>query len=470
MAQLPLGWNPGESTARPRRNPPADEPLTVSQLSTSIVEALETLPSTLRVRGEISNLSTRRHWYFSLKDEQSLIGCVMWSSRTRGVEVMPVEGDEVEVSGHIAHYAPQGRTQFIVERLRPAGAGALRARFEALCAELREAGWFDEERKQPLPLLPRRIAVVTSGTSAALTDVIRTARERCPSVALLVVDVRVQGDDAAAQVAEAIRRIDAGHDGLGVDAILVTRGGGSPEDLQAFNEREVAEAVHRCRLPVVAAIGHESDTSIIELVADRRASTPTQAVMHLLPDTNELQQQLDDRSGRLRLLATQRLRSQADRIGRMRDRLERAVELGVQVRRTNLQRHAVELAKRRPDVLLQQRRSRLQSISQSLRSGSRRRLDGARNRLDQIALGLPRSLEHDVTRKRDRIESLDRTLQALGPVSVLERGFSMTTDETGAVLRSVDGLEPGQRLVTHLVDGRIEVRIESVDRSGTVEP
>ena len=139
MAQLPLGWNPGESTPRTRPSPPPDEPLTVSELSTSIVEALERLPSTLRVRGEISNLSTRRHWYFSLKDEHALIGCVMWSSRTRGVESVPAEGDEVEVSGHIAHYAPQGRTQFIVERLRPAGAGALRARFEALCAELREA-------------------------------------------------------------------------------------------------------------------------------------------------------------------------------------------------------------------------------------------------------------------------------------------------------------------------------------------
>ncbi len=470
MAQLPLGWNPGESTARPRRTPPSDEPLTVSQLSTSIVEALETLPSTLRVKGEISNLSTRRHWYFSLKDEQSLIGCVMWSSRTRGVETVPADGDEVEVSGHIAHYAPQGRTQFIVERLRPAGAGVLRARFEALCAELREAGWFDEERKLPLPILPRRIAVVTSATSAALTDVIRTARERCPSVALLVVDVRVQGDDAATQVAEAIRRVDADRDRLGVDAILVTRGGGSPEDLQAFNEREVAEAVHRCRLPLVAAIGHESDTSIIELVADRRASTPTQAVMHLLPDTNELRQQLDDRAGRLRLLATQRIRLQSDRIARVRDRLERAVEFGVQVRRTTLQRHAAGLATRRPDVLLQQRRSRLQSISQSFRSGVRRRLDAARNRLDEMARGLPRSLEHDVTRKRGRIDSLDRTLQALGPMSVLERGFSMTTDGTGAVVRTVESLEPGERLVTHLIDGRIEVRIESVDRSGTVEP
>ena len=155
MAQLPLGWNPGDSTPRTRPSPPPDEPLTVSELSTSIVEALERLPSTLRVRGESSNLSTRSHWYFSLKDEHALIGCVMWSSRTRGVESVPAEGDEVEVSGHIAHYAPQGRTQFIVERLRPAGAGALRARFEALCAELREAGWFEEDRKQPLPLLPR---------------------------------------------------------------------------------------------------------------------------------------------------------------------------------------------------------------------------------------------------------------------------------------------------------------------------
>ncbi len=470
MAQLPLGWNPGESTPRTRPSPPPDEPLTVSELSTSIVEALERLPSTLRVRGEISNLSTRRHWYFSLKDEHALIGCVMWSSRTRGVETMPAEGDEVEVSGHIAHYAPQGRTQFIVERLRPAGAGALRARFEALCAELREAGWFDEDRKQPLPLLPRRIAVVTSGTSAALTDVVRTARERCPGVSLLVVDVRVQGDEAAGQVAEAVRRIDAHRATLGVDAVLVTRGGGSPEDLQAFNEREVAGAVHACSLPVVAAIGHESDTTIVELVADRRASTPTQAVMHLLPDAGELRQQVDDRAARLRLLSRQLVRHEVDRIARAGERLRRSVELEGQRRRTTVQRLATELARRRPDVLLQQRHARLQVVGQRLQSSLRRRLDAGRSRLQRAAAGLPRIVQHDVTRRRDRLDTLDRTLQAMGPVSVLERGFSMTTDESGAVVRTTAGVEPGVRLVTHLVDGRIETLVESVEPSGTVEP
>lgn len=469
MGQLPLSWNPGDPASRSRPKPPPDEPLSVSQLSTSIVEALETLPSTIRVRGEVSNLSTRRHWYFSLKDEHALIGCVMWSSRARGVDAPPAEGDEVEVSGHIAHYAPQGRTQLIVERIRQAGAGALRARFEALCAELREAGWFDDRRKQPLPLLPRRIAVVTSGTSAALTDVVRTARERCPCTELFIVDVRVQGDEAVGEVAEAIRRLDAHRERLGLDAILVTRGGGSPEDLQAFNERLVAQAVHDCRLPVVAAIGHESDTTIIELVADRRASTPTQAIMHLLPDVEELRQQIDDRTHRLRLLSRQRLQ-QAERIVvEHRDRMARSMRMIVQVARTTLQQRAVDLAHRRPDVLLSQRRAGLEQAHQRLDASMRRRLDVARGRIVRTADAMPRSMAALHAGRIERLETLERTLHALGPASVLERGFSMTTDGNGKAVRSAGQIASGDLLITHLVDGQVESRVEGVDPSGTME-
>ncbi|MDG2201234.1 MAG: exodeoxyribonuclease VII large subunit [Phycisphaerales bacterium] len=470
MGQLPLTWKPGDAPPGDRPKPPPDEPLSVSELSASIVEALETLPSTVRVRGEVSNLSTRRHWYFSLKDEHALIGCVMWSSRTRGVEDPPAEGDEVEVSGHIAHYAPQGRTQLIVERIRQAGAGALRARYEALCAELREAGWFDPEHKQPLPLLPVRIAVVTSGTSAALTDVVRTARERCPGTALLVVDVRVQGEEAVGEVVEAIGRLDAHRTALGLDAILVTRGGGSPEDLQAFNERAVAQAVRECTLPVVAAIGHESDTTIIELVADRRASTPTQAVMHLLPDAGELRQQVDDRTQRLRLLAGQLVQHATQRSRQQVEQLRRTMSMILQVRRTTVQRLATALAHRRPDVLLQQRRARVQAAAQRLEASMQRRLQAGRVRLQRGAEALPRTIAASQARRHEQVETLQRTLQALGPVSVLERGFSMTTDEAGDVVRSTEGIEPGVRLTTHLVDGRIETRVEQVESSGTVEP
>ena len=186
-----------------------------------------------------------------------------WASSARRFGFTPKVGDQVVVTGHISHYPAQGRTQLYVSAMAPVGAGALEQRFQALCQTLRGLGYFDPETKQPLPLLPRRIAVITSASGAAVHDVIDTARRRSKAVGIVIVDVRVQGDGAADAVADAIGRVDADSARLGIDAILVTRGGGSVEDLWAFNERVVADAAHTCGLPLVAAIGHESDTTVI---------------------------------------------------------------------------------------------------------------------------------------------------------------------------------------------------------------
>ena len=258
----------------------ADPVLTVSELSGMIQTALEArLPASIQVTGQLGNLTKRRHWYFSLKDDDAVVSCVMWMSAVRRQRDDINDGDAVIATGRVSYYGPQGRTQLYVESLRPLGVGSLHRRFEALCTELREAGYFAPERKCALPSFPRRIAVITSATGAAIQDVTDTAARRCPATALTLVDVKVQGKDAAGQIARAIHHVDRRAEELGIDAIIVTRGGGSMEDLWAFNEREVADAALACHTPLVAAIGHESDTTIIELVADARAATPTQAVM-----------------------------------------------------------------------------------------------------------------------------------------------------------------------------------------------
>src|SRR5690606_26173107 len=220
------------------------------------------------------NFSDRAHWFFSLKDERATIRCVCFASSARQVECPVRDGMQVVCTGRVDFYDAQGHVQLYVDRIEPVGQGALELRLRQLMEELRELGYFDEAAKKPLPVLPRRVAVVTSRSAAALQDVIDTARRRWAGCRLYLYDVRVQGAAAAPEIARAIDALGRQHKRLRLDAIIVSRGGGSIEDLWAFNERIVAEAIHRCPLPIVAAIGHETDTTVAELVADLRCSTP----------------------------------------------------------------------------------------------------------------------------------------------------------------------------------------------------
>jgi exodeoxyribonuclease VII large subunit len=310
---------PASVAPAPRTDgPDAADAISVTEASARIRRAIEST-GRLRIVGEISNFSSRQHWYFTLKDGECQLDCVMWASSTASAACRPADGIEVVVEGTPTHYGPRGRTQLVVRAIERRGAGTLQQRFEELCRTLRAQGYFDEARKAPLPAYPRAIAVVTSAQGAALQDVLRTARLRAPFVRILAVDVPVQGDAAAPAIARAIDALDRRAAELEIDAVIVTRGGGSIEDLWAFNERAVADAIFRARIPVVAAIGHESDVTVAELVADRRASTPTAAVMLLLPDRDGMRQQSDHLHDRLRFLVQRRVhdaRVLVDRVAR----------------------------------------------------------------------------------------------------------------------------------------------------------
>lgn len=319
--------------------PDAPSEITVADASALIERTLaDGIRGPLRIRGEIANLARKSHWYFSIKDASSVLRCVMWQSDAARVAFAPKEGDAVVVTGKIGHYAPQGSTQLYVSRMEPQGVGLLEQRFQALVRELRERGYFADERKKPLPAHPRRVAVVTSAAGAALHDVTKTARERRAGVEFVVIDVRVQGDGAADEVARALRALAQRHREMAIDAVIVTRGGGSREDLWAFNERVVADAAFALPIPLVAAIGHEVDTSVIELVADRRASTPTQAAMLLLPDNAALAERCDRLARELRNTTRWSLQARRDRLRE----LEQAPALASPALRLARERRAVE--------------------------------------------------------------------------------------------------------------------------------
>ncbi len=462
------GGESGGNAGGGRREQPSES---VSQLAERIKGALEGLGSTVRVRGEISNFSQRNHWYFSLKDENAVIGCAMWQSdvarQLRAANGwMPKEGEAVVATGSVSFWAPQGRTQLYVRSLERVGMGTLQERFEALCRELREAGAFDEGRKRPLPAFPRRIAIVTSAKGAALQDCLRTAKNRLPAIELVLVDVRVQGEGAAEEVARAVRALDRASGRLGIEAIVVTRGGGSIEDLWAFNERVVAEAIlARRNVPVVAAIGHESDTTIAELVADRRASTPTQAITLLVPDREELGEQLDQMGDRLASGAKRLLRSRRDLLQAvarhpfLRSPLApvHAARESLGGLRTSLDRAIAWRVDRE-----RQRQGHLATQIVGLQPATRLRI--AADALLQRRRRLTLALERTVRSARDGLLARERQLEALGPSQVLARGFSYTLTEEGKVLRSVDEARSGMHLTTVVADG--SVRSVVADRSG----
>lgn len=442
----------------------AARPLTVTQVTDLLKGVLaDRTPGPMSIVGEVSNFNDREHWYLSLKDEQNVIACVMWASAAKKCGFVPQRGQQVVARGRLDYYGPQGKLQFYIDKLEPVGQGALELRYRQLCEELRKLGYFDEGRKKPMPAFPLHIAVVTSAGGAALQDVVKTARQRWAGIQLSVLDVRVQGEGAAQEIAAAVRYLDKQRVKLGIDAVILTRGGGSLEDLWAFNERVVADAVYGCRVPIAVAVGHETDTSIAELVADLRCSTPTQAAVRLVPDAIAERERLDQTISRL----------------------NGSLRRGGQLARTRLDALATRAVFRKPLEALAAWRGRLDRLGLRLSAVTRARLETPRRRLEDLRHTLSRveptarlssarqSLQtHErllvsaVERLRQdhghRLDSLEKQLASVGPRSVLARGYSYTTDAQGRVVRSVTQTQPGQLIHTHVADGEVGSRVVNV--------
>jgi exodeoxyribonuclease VII large subunit len=461
--------------------------MTVSQLSAKIEGVLrDGMSGTVRVVGEVSGFRERTHWYFDIKDENAVVNCVMFQSAARRALVAIENGMEVVVRGKVEYYAKQGRVTVIVEQVEPVGAGALDAAFRALVEEVRGAGWLDPARKRSVPKFPSRVAVVTSRSAAALQDVLVTMRKRCTLVGVVLCDVRVQGDGAAAEIRGAIDEVSRRSEELGIDVVIVTRGGGSKEDLWCFNDRGVAESIVKCRVPVVAAIGHETDVTLAELVADERCATPTQAAMRVTPEAEELLRQLASLEGRMesqvrRLISYEQRRvEQLAGRGVMRDpavfarraeevleegeeRLEGAMSGLMEELEQKLLLASARLERHRPEKVNAERRARLSACEQRLEMAARRMVEvdlaGVSRRLVQAGRVV-------AERAGSRLASAERALHVVSPVRVLERGFSVTMRADGKAVRRAGDVKKGETLKTRVADGEIE----SVVDGGRVVP
>ncbi len=452
-----LGTSPARGLSVGALSGTSSSPLTVAQLASRIESSVkDSFPSRICLIAEVSSVTHRTHYYFHLKDDKAVLSAVLFASAARKQRALPVHGQQVIVHGKLDYYAPSGRISFIVDKLEPAGQGDLEQRYKALCDDLRARGWFDPLSKRPLPIFPRTLAIITSSTGAALQDVLDTAAKRCPAVGMKVIDVRVQGDQAKTQIAHALNKVSACHESLGIDAIILTRGGGSLEDLWAFNEPVVARAIHECPVPIVAAIGHETDTTVAELVADERAATPTQAAMKLVPDRAALGEQLDSLGRRLQRELTSTLVHHSNRLGRLAGagplanpaRLiePSAAKLPVLIHRldgamTNvhfrvskeLEALALRLAKHQPAAVHAARQENIAGLSRRLGTAMRTRISVLNARMSTI----------------------DRELNAIGPRQVLARGYSLTTANDGSLIRSSKTLKAGDPITTHLSDGQV---------------
>jgi exodeoxyribonuclease VII large subunit len=421
-------------------------PLTVSQVTREIKSLLEDAYPSLCVEGEISGYkpSHSGHIYFALKDELAILPSVIWRSAALRLRFEPRDGMSVIAVGNLGVYEPQGKYQLYVDRLVPQGEGALELAFRQLKEKLFAQGYFDPKRKRPIPNYPRRIGVVTSPTGAAIHDILKTLGKRWPALEVVIFPVRVQGPGAAEEIADAIALANRLHSGglLALDLLIVGRGGGSLEDLWAFNELAVANGIFRSQLPIVSGVGHETDMTIADLVADVRALTPTAAATAIVPDRMEVVGKLQQSSARLRsglIRQVERARQRLHDLCRRRPFL--------------FPRERVQLLARRVDELLDRLQCRrpIERIREF-----RARLELSRDRLS-------RAVKFRIERGRERQRAVASQLAVLNPLNVLARGFSLTTAPAGTLLRSTDAVRPGDRIHTRLARGRIVSRVESVE-------
>jgi exodeoxyribonuclease VII large subunit len=410
---------------QPDRLAPVSSPTprvySVSDLTREIKALLEEAFPIVWVSGEISNLHRHSsgHTYFTLKDSGGQIRAVVWRTSAGRIRFRPEDGMEVIVQGRVVVYEPRGEYQLVCSAMEPKGFGAQQLAFEQLKRRLEAEGLFDAARKRPLPFLPRRIAIVTSPTGAALRDVLRVLVRRLPNAHVRVVPARVQGEGAAVEVA---RGIAAANRFAEADVVIVARGGGSSEDLSAFNEEAVVRAIAASALPVISAVGHEVDVTLADLVADRRAQTPTEAAELVAPDRALLDRKLGERAGAL--LAA--MRNRLDRRRAALDAIARSQALQSPIDRVRLQQQALD---ERSGRLMSAMRLRLQRLAESVRV-------------------------------------LAARIDAMSPLRVLERGFSLTSKD-GRVVRSASDLKAGDVVRTMLLSGAFVATVTQVEPDAT---
>lgn len=393
--------------------------LSVSTLNSLARELLEECFSSVTVEGEISNLSVPNsgHWYLTLKDSGAQIRCAMFRNRNLSVRFKPVNGAQVTVRGKLSLYEGRGDYQLILDSMTEAGAGALQRAFEALKNKLLQEGLFDPGARIALPAVCRHVAVITSPTGAVIRDILSVFNRRYPAMKVTVIPVPVQGNDSSKAICEALSIIDRRKTDLGFDAVILARGGGSLEDLQSFNDESVARAIHQCLLPVISAIGHETDVTIADFVADLRAPTPTAAAEMVSPDQHGLMKSLQQsESVLIRIMQS----------------------------------------------ILMQNRQQLDWLRRRLQHPGKKLQDQAQT-LDRLDARLARVMQLILQQQKSRLQSAARTLDTVSPLQTLQRGFSITQTEHGTLITDSTQLIKGQHIVSIIKSGRIRSVVDQID-------
>ena len=417
--------------------------LSVSEISALLKRHVESGFAHVRIRGEISGFkrAASGHLYLALKDDGAVIDGVMWKGGAARLAFAPADGIEVIATGKLTTYPGRSKYQIVIESMEIAGEGALLALLEKLKVKLASEGLFDPARKRPLPFLPRVIGVVTSPTGAVIRDILHRLADRCPT-RVIVWPVLVQGQGAAAQLAGAVNGFSAMAGADRPDLVIVARGGGSVEDLWSFNEEAVVRAVAACSIPVISAVGHETDTTLCDYAADLRAPTPTAAAERAVPVRADLLAGLQTMGARA-LRSVQRLSERADE------------RLTATARRLPT-----------PDTLLGPQRQYVDDLGDRARRGLGRRLADARGDLARSAGALrPALLEQRVARARDRLAATSRLMASLHPHNPLKRGYALVSDQAGQVVMNSAAARTHKRLSLGFIDGEVPVYLE---QSGTI--
>jgi exodeoxyribonuclease VII large subunit len=435
--------------------------LSVTDATRLINDILENEFPQLLFRGEISQITVAQsgHIYFTVKDAGAQLSCAMWAGVARTLQVKPKIGMVVRCHGRPNVYAQSGRFQIIVHRMTEDGEGELQRQFQELKGRLEHEGLFSPDRKRPLPFLPQAVGIVTSKTGAVIHDMMVKIRERFPSMVVYLADTRVQGEGSAREIADAIRRID--RSGL-VDVIIVARGGGSLEDLWAFNEEEVVRAVFACSRPIVSGVGHEVDVTLCDLAADVRAPTPTAAAEMVVPRVTDLLTRVAELERRL--TQTDRwLQPRAQRVDELSARLYS--RMGALNKEAMLRLRAAEsgLSRIKPDRVLQFLGMRCDVLERALRDSSGRRLRESTDRIEREVERLENSVRRRIEVAHERIHAAAGKLHALSPQAVLERGYSIVTKRSDNI-RSVGQLSCGDEFDVRLSDGIISGSVLSMRR------
>jgi exodeoxyribonuclease VII large subunit len=482
----------------------------VAEITRRIREAIEAgLPATVHVAGELSNFKQHSsgHLYFTLKDDSCELACVMWRSDAARLKFAPADGVEVVVTGAVSVFDRAGRYQLYARRIEPRGVGALELAFRQMCEKLQSEGLFDARHKQPLPRFPERIALVTSPTGAAIQDMLDTLARRYPCAHVVVKPVTVQGPGAAATMASALRALNRRSAELGgIDVIILGRGGGSAEDLAAFNDEALARAIFASRIPIISAVGHETDVTVADLVADVRAATPTAAAELATPDVVDLRDELVFRARRIsrdidqalrlaaaELNAVRRRPALADPLRRGRDGRARLIEVRARIgsvvqqvcrrREARVRRCVRSVQRLQPERFIADRRARMDATRMALARAwngrvrrAERGLDAGvrrlartsveslparqRERVDGLARRLARGLPVCLRQNSARLRAIEQRLTALDHRAALRRGFSLTRDKrTRRLVRSVADVRDGGRVITEVADGEFESRV-----------